>query len=122
MKTYTLSHSILRRLDKGIISNISTKNAFYKRIDIIFLLKHTFFMIKITPEELVRYLYNETSEQKTAKIKAALETDWNLRDTYNKLAGAQKNLNEITLSPRAKTVDKILEYASKKQQVQETSR
>ncbi|MEO6813684.1 MAG: hypothetical protein ABI172_07110 [Ginsengibacter sp.] len=79
-------------------------------------------MIKITPEELVRYLYKETSEQKTAQIKAALETDWNLRDTYNKLASAQNNLNEIKFSPSARTVDKILEYASKKQQVHETTR
>lgn len=79
-------------------------------------------MIKITPEELVRYLYKETSEQKTAQIKAALETDWNLRDTYNKLASAQNNLNEIKLSPATRTVDKILEYAAKKQRVQETTR
>ena len=73
-------------------------------------------MIKITPEELVRYLYNETSEQKTAKIKAALQTDWNLRDTYEKLVSAHKNLNEIKFSPRTETVNKILEYASKKQE------
>ena len=78
-------------------------------------------MIKITPEELVRYLYNETSEQKTAKIKAALQTDWNLRDTYDKLVSAHKNLNEIRFSPRKETVNKILEYASKKQE-QVTSR
>ena len=37
-------------------------------------------MIKFTPEELVRYLYHETSEQKSASIKAALQTDWNLRE------------------------------------------
>ena len=78
-------------------------------------------MIKITPEELVRYLYNETSEQKTAKIKAALQTDWNLRDTYEKLVSAHKDLNEIKFSPRTETVNKILEYASKKQE-QVTSR
>lgn len=78
-------------------------------------------MIKITPEELVRYLYNETSEQKTAKIKAALQTDWNLRDTYDKLVSAHKNLNEVRFSPRKETVNKILEYASKKQE-QVTSR
>ena len=41
-------------------------------------------MIKFTPEDLVRYLYNETSEQKTASIKAALQTDWNLRESYEK--------------------------------------
>ena len=78
-------------------------------------------MIKISPEELVRYLYNETSEQKTAKIKAALQTDWNLRDTYEKLVISHKNLNEIKFSPRTETVNKILEYASKKQE-QVTSR
>ncbi len=78
-------------------------------------------MIKISPEELVRYLYNETSEQKTAKIKAALQTDWNLRDTYEKLLISHKGLNEIKFSPRSETVNKILEYASKKQE-QVTSR
>ena len=47
-------------------------------------------MIKITPEDLVRYLYNETSEQKTAAIKAALQTDWNLQETYEKLLDCSK--------------------------------
>ncbi|HET7118921.1 MAG TPA: hypothetical protein VFI29_20690 [Hanamia sp.] len=79
-------------------------------------------MIKITPEELVRYLYHETSEQKTAKIKAALQTDWNLRDTYEKLASAHKNLDEIKHSPRKESVNRILEYASKKQEQQLASR
>jgi hypothetical protein len=79
-------------------------------------------MIKITPEELVRYLYNETSVQKTASIKAALQTDWNLRDTYDKLVSAQKNLKEITFSPETRSVDKILEYAAKKQVEGVTSR
>ena len=74
-------------------------------------------MIKITPEELVRYLYNETSEEKTAKIKAALQTDWNLRDTYEKLLSAKQGLQlqQTNVAPRDKTVNKILEYAAKKQ-------
>jgi uncharacterized membrane protein YfbV (UPF0208 family) len=67
-------------------------------------------MIKITPEELVRYLYNETSEQKTA----ALQTDWNLRETFEKLQTAQQSLKGVNLSPRPQAVNKILEYASKK--------
>jgi len=71
-------------------------------------------MIKITPEELIRYLYNETSEQKTAAIRAALQTDWNLRETYEKLASSVKNLNKVTFSPRSETINKILEYASGK--------
>lgn len=71
-------------------------------------------MMKITPEELVRYIYNETSPQKTENIRAALQTDWNLRETYEKLLSSGKELSEIKFSPRKETVNKILEYASKK--------
>ena len=38
-------------------------------------------MTKFTPEDLVQYLYKETSVQKTAAINAALETDWNLQES-----------------------------------------
>jgi hypothetical protein len=71
-------------------------------------------MIKITPEELVRYIYHETSDQKSAKIKAALQSDWNLRDTYDKLLSAHGKLDEIKVSPRKEAINKILEYASRK--------
>lgn len=71
-------------------------------------------MIKITPEDLVRYLYNETSERKTADIKAALQTDWNLKESYETLLNSKENLNNIHFSPRPESVNNILEYASKK--------
>ena len=72
-------------------------------------------MTKITPEELVRYLYNETSEQKTALIKAELQTDWNLRVAFEKLLSAKENLQETMFSPKQETINTILEYASKNQ-------
>lgn len=72
-------------------------------------------MIKITPEDLVRYLYNETSEHKTADIKVALQTDWNLKESYETLLNSNENLNKIHFSPRPQSVNRILEYASKKQ-------
>ena len=71
-------------------------------------------MLKITPEELVRYLYNETSEQETVAIEAALQTDWNLLETFEKLLSAQQRLNEVNLSPEPQEVNKIIKYASKK--------
>lgn len=71
-------------------------------------------MMKFTPEDLVKYLYNETSEQKTASIKAALQTDWYLRETYEKLASSVQNLKEVNFSPRPETINKIFEYASKR--------
>lgn len=71
-------------------------------------------MIRFTPEDLVRYLYNETSEKKTAAITAALQTDWSLKESYDKLVASSKNLDTIKLSPRPESINKILEYASKK--------
>ena len=72
-------------------------------------------MTKITPEDLVRYLYNETSGRKAETIRIALQTDWDLRESYEKLVISEQNLDNIKLSsPRTETVNKILEYASKK--------
>ncbi|MGZ4096284.1 MAG: hypothetical protein ACXVNQ_07920 [Bacteroidia bacterium] len=71
-------------------------------------------MTKFTPEDLVQYLYNETSVQKTAAIKAALNSDWNLQESFEQLVEAQKNLEEIKLSPRDEAVNKILQHTSKK--------
>ena len=73
-------------------------------------------MFKITQEDLVRYLYNETSELKKAAIKAALLADWNLREAYENLLDSKKKLSKIDLSPRPEVVNKILEYAAKKQE------
>ncbi|RNI34568.1 hypothetical protein EFY79_15450 [Hanamia caeni] len=72
-------------------------------------------MTKITPEDLVRYLYNETSGRKAETIRIALQTDWDLRESYEKLVISEQNLDNIELSsPRPETVNKILDYASKK--------
>ncbi len=72
-------------------------------------------MTKFTPEDLVQYLYKETSKQKTAAIIAALETDWSLQESFEQLLAAQKNLEEIKLSPRDEAVNKILQHITKKE-------
>jgi hypothetical protein len=71
-------------------------------------------MTKFTPEDLVLYLYRETSVQKTAAIQAALNIDWNLRESFEQIVAGQKNLEEIKLSPRDEAVNKILQHTSKK--------
>jgi len=72
-------------------------------------------MTEITPEDLVRYLYNETAVRKAETIRTALQSDWNLRESFEKLVISEQNLDNIKLSsPRTETVNKILEYASKK--------
>ena len=70
-------------------------------------------MYSFTPEDLIQYVYNETSTQKSAAIKVALDTDWNLREKYDEIMSAHKSLENLTLSPRKKAVDNILAYAEK---------
>ena len=59
------------------------------------------------------YLYNETSPAQTAQIKAALETDWSLREKFEVITSAQKRLEALKMSPSQQTIDNILSYAEK---------
>ena len=70
-------------------------------------------MHSFTQEDLVQYLYNESSAEKSALIKAALETDWNLREEFEVISSATSGLEKISLSPRKIAVDNILNYAEK---------
>jgi hypothetical protein len=71
-------------------------------------------MYNFTQEDLLQYLYKETSTEKTAAIKAALSSDWSLREKYTILAAAQEQLDTVELmSPRQQTIDSILNYAEK---------
>ena len=72
-------------------------------------------MSQFTQEDLVRYLYQETSESKRAAIRAALLTNEGLRESFEKLLSAQQNLASASYSPSARSVDNILKYAAKKQ-------
>lgn len=66
-----------------------------------------------TQEDLVQYLYNETSPKKTASIKAALETDFALREMFKVLVSAKERLNSIEFSPREQVIKKLLRYGKK---------
>lgn len=70
-------------------------------------------MHSFTTEDLLQYLYKETSHARTAAIKAALESDWGLREKFEELETASKKLEPLLLSPREQTIDFILNYAEK---------
>jgi hypothetical protein len=70
-------------------------------------------MHNFTPEDLLQYLYNETSSKQTAEIKAALESDWSLREKFEVITSAQKRLEALKMSPSQQTIDNILNYAEK---------
>ncbi len=64
-----------------------------------------------TPEDMIRYLYNETSAEETAAIRLALESDWSLREKFELLRRSVESLDHIVRSPRAKVINSILAYA-----------
>jgi hypothetical protein len=70
-------------------------------------------MHSFTPEDLLQYLYKETSPEKTLAIRAALETDWGLQEKLEVIKSAQQRLEHLSLSPRKKAVDNIMKYAEK---------
>jgi hypothetical protein len=70
-------------------------------------------MHNFTPEDLLQYLYNETSPSKTAQIKAALESDWSLREKFEVITSGQQRLEALKMSPSQQTIDNILSYAEK---------
>ena len=68
-------------------------------------------MTNFTPEDLLLYLYNETSLKQTAEIEAALEKDWTLREKLTVLKASMHRLDKITASPRTEVVLNVLNYA-----------
>lgn len=64
-----------------------------------------------TPEELLQYLYKETSPEKTAAIETALRNDWTLREKLEVLSASQQSLDKALESPRTEVVLKVLNYA-----------
>lgn len=71
-------------------------------------------MTNFTPEDLLLYLYKETSASQTAKIKAALKKDWTLREKLNVLKTSMQRLDKIKENPRTEVVLNVLNYARKK--------
>jgi hypothetical protein len=70
-------------------------------------------MHNYSPEELIQYLYKETTPELTAAIEQALQQDWTLREKLSVLKTSMERLNSIAQSPRTETVLAILKYASK---------
>ena len=71
-------------------------------------------MLQFTTEDLLQYIYKETSTEKTAAIKNALASDWTLREKMEEIQTSHTELDTIKLmSPRKQTIENILNYAEK---------
>ena len=70
-------------------------------------------MNSITPDDLLLFLYNETSPEMTIAIKSALESDYRLQESMNELIISMESLEDVSYSPRQQSVDTILAYGTK---------
>jgi len=73
-------------------------------------------MHNFSPEDLILYLYKETSPDATAAIEKALEEDWTLREKLNVLKTSMDRLDSINVSPRTEIILNILRHARTQEQ------
>lgn len=64
-----------------------------------------------TQNDLIRYIYHETTEQERIDIEENLLIDPEFFDEYKKLAEISMELDRIDESPSEKTIKKILNYS-----------
>jgi len=70
-------------------------------------------MTLFTPEDLLRYLYKESSTELTVAIEAALKEDWMLREKLEVLKTSSDELNTVTVAPRMEVILRVMNYARK---------
>lgn len=68
-------------------------------------------MTNFTPEDLLMYLYKETTPEMTHAIENALQMDWTLREKLSIVKVAGERLDKIIESPRTEVILNILDYA-----------
>lgn len=68
-------------------------------------------MHNFSPEDLILYLYKETSTEATAAIEKALQEDWTLREKLAVLKTSMERLNSIVVSPRTEVILNVLRHA-----------
>ena len=71
---------------------------------------------KFTQNDLIRFIYKETSVAETLAIQELLNSDFDLYIEYQKLYWSYQKLPKVTFSPSQKTVDNILSYSQRSAQ------
>lgn len=69
-------------------------------------------MIKtFTQDDLVRYIYKETSSEENKEIEQALLFDKALSDEFAELSSVVQSLDGIEVAPSKRSVETILSYS-----------
>ena len=74
-------------------------------------------MHNYSPEDLILFLYKETSPEATIAIEKALQEDWTLREKLSVLKTSMERLNSITIAPRTEIILNVLRHAREDEKV-----
>ena len=64
-----------------------------------------------TQDDIIRYVYQETSDPENTAIESALICDFQLLDEYHEILAITRQLNLVFKEPSQKSVNKILKYS-----------
>jgi hypothetical protein len=70
-------------------------------------------MTLFTPEDLLLYLYKESSPELTMAINTALKEDWMLREKLFEIQSQSftDELDKVIVAPRAEVILRVMNYA-----------
>lgn len=72
-------------------------------------------MIKtFTQDDIVRFVYAETSAVESALITTAMAGDSNLRVFYNEIVEVKQGIQQLKYEPSEKTLQNIFDYSRSK--------
>jgi len=64
-----------------------------------------------TPDDLIRYVYNETTELENSEIEQAILVNVDLAESLKELHALKDDLESVQFKPSKQSVDNILKYA-----------
>ncbi|WP_227990599.1 hypothetical protein [Flavisolibacter ginsenosidimutans] len=79
-------------------------------------------MHNYTPEELLLYLYKESSAAQSLALEEELKSNWALREKLAVMKTAMERLNNIAVSPRTEAVLNVMRYAQEATAVKAASK
>ena len=69
-------------------------------------------MLNFSTEDLMQYLYHETTQHQSVAIENDLKSDWDLMDKFIVLKETLQKLDETLDSPRPQAISAIMRYAN----------
>jgi hypothetical protein len=66
---------------------------------------------KFTPDDLLRYMYGETTSAESETIELLINTDEQYRQTYQQWLEVSNDICEISKIPSENSIDKILKFS-----------